>query len=161
MIMARMNNKELIAPILGSGLGVVTSRYGSNALSDALTKKDREANVAPADVSVWKKAWFVDLTGGAGITALGYFNVMKNDMASKTAVVMGSNLLANGLISMVDDLTADAADKQYNGRSLRYVGVAPNRVTVGAQARRMAYVPSMARSMAQIPTPQRSVAALF
>ena len=163
MIMARMSNKELIAPVLGSVLGVAASRYGSNAVSDALTKKDREAAVpvTPDKVSVWKKAWFIDLIGGFGVGALGYSGILKNDMASKTSLVMGSNLLANGLISMVDDLSAEVADKTYNGRSLRYVGEGAARVPVGAQARRMAYAPSMSRSMAQVPASQREVVALF
>ncbi|MDO8623150.1 MAG: hypothetical protein Q7R52_02795 [archaeon] len=159
--MGKLSNKELVAPLLGSGLGVVASRFGSNALSDSMTKEDRAAAVNPKDVSLWRKAPFYDVVGGVVLGAVGYMGWLKNDMASKTSLAAGSFLLANGVMDMIGDLTAEEGERQYNGRPLRYVGVAPNRVAVGAQARRMAYVPSMSRQMAQVPAARRGTAALF
>lgn len=123
-----VNRQDLMkagAMVLGAGAGAAAAKYGSNLISEALTKKDREISggnpkTAPKDVQVWKKAYLYDMLFGGAALALSLYGgrTIKGNVAVGVGSA-GAYLLANGLTDWIGDVMAEEANKTYNGRPLR------------------------------------------
>lgn len=128
--MAKQDMKELGSVVLGAAVGAAVARYGSNAISNTLTKNNRDLAGGATDfisqtdldnevkkVAIWRKAYTWDVllglgAGAAGMYAKGLSSEMKLGLQSA-----GAYLFANGLLDAVGDLTLKAGDVHtYNGR---------------------------------------------
>lgn len=143
-----MSMKDAGSLLLGGAAGAAVARYGSNAISNALTKNERDSTHAdfqadPAQVSLFKKAPAIDVALGVAAGAIA-LKVKGLSHAARLAVAGGAAyLVANGALDLVADLTtATGTTRSYNGRpvSETVTGLA----NPGPLARRM----SLARSQA-------------
>ncbi len=144
-MVSRQDLMKAGAMVLGAGAGAAASKYGSNLISEALTKEDRTvtggaAKTAPKDIPVWKKAYLYDMLFGGAAVALSLYGgrAIKGNVAVGVGSA-GAYLLANGLTDWIGDVMAEDADKQYNGRPLRKTKLGAGFVdNMGALSRVMA-----------------------
>lgn len=155
----RQDFMKVGAMVLGAGAGAATAKYGSNLISDALTKKDRELTngqpkTAVKDVQFWKKAYLYDMLLGATGVAVGLYGgrAIKGNLALGISSA-GAYLLANGLTDWIGDAMAEEKNKTYNGRPVRDTKETTHTNLVGALSRMRAS--SCGRSTAQRVVAQR------
>lgn len=143
-MVSRQDLMKAGAVVVGAGVGAAVSKWGSNLISNSLTKEDRELvggspKTKVVDIQVWKKAYLYDMLFGAAGLALGIYG--GRAVRGNVAVGVGSAgayLLANGLTDWVGDVMAEDADKTYNGRPKAVTKLTGFENQVGALSRMQA-----------------------
>ena len=148
--MAKLDLKDAGIMLVGAAAGAAISRYGSDAISNAMTKKERElAAPAVANVKFYHKAPFWDVVLGVAAGGAGVYmdRSRKSHEVALGLEAAGAYLVANGVLDLIGDMTAEDAVKQFNGRPLsKAPAVGPN---PGPMSRARGVASPMSRVMAQ------------
>ena len=116
----------------GAVAGGFVSSYGSNAISNYLTKDARtvanaDKYLPPADIgkggtkdlSFYQKAWFYDVLLGVGAGALSIYGFKKQKNLALGGMGASAYLVGRGVVDMVGDFMAEDGNRTYNGRPLQ------------------------------------------